>query len=336
MATNQTGIKFMRTSWNGNILVVGFGDNSFTVWKTDKDQPVFEFSELEPLAGIAVSPDGRKILLSTRENQSKWILWDSQEKTRDEFPLRLPRASLSAQSMYWSPDAKWLAANVDTYPYSIVIYETATWKPVAHWPCGKIMSAARFAFRNDGMFLGLMDHDILGLEMTKSEGAAKNKPVALDVSKPEVATPRSAPVGDNDFQAFQEKIKETVDPIRLQNLALPVLKESQTPPDWGPFGDNAEFLQQVRRVYGFAQINIEFGINSNVWVNLRPEYVTRQNTSGKPVYVVITCAVSGSPRMRGLMIGQTNWAGPKSDERFQFVQWKPGVYFWHDTSESPK
>jgi hypothetical protein len=335
LATNQTGVKFMRTSWDGTILVVGFGDNSFMVWKTDKDEPVFEFSEPEPLAGTAVSPDGRKILLSTRENQSKWILWDSQEKTRDEFPSRLPRASLSAPFMYWSPDGKWLAANVDTYPYSIVIYETITWKPVAHWPCGKIMSAARFGFRNDGVFLELMDHDISGLDLTKSEGATENKAAELNVSKPDNTTPPTAPVGDKDFQTFQEKIKETVDPIRLQNLAIPILEHGQSPSDWGPFGDNAEFFQEARHVYGFVQTTVEFGTNHTAWSNPSPEYAKTHNTGGKPEYIVIFCAVKDSPRMRGLVVGETNFAGPKWDRHRQLVHWKYGIYFWNDTSETP-
>jgi hypothetical protein len=332
LATNQTGVKFLRTSGDGNILVVGFGDNSFIVWKADKDEPVFEFTEPESLAGTAVSPDGRKILLSTRENHGRWILWDWQMKTRDEFPLRLPRASLSAPFLYWSPDGKWLAANVDTYPYSIVIYETATWKPVAHWPCGKIMSAARFGFRNDGVFLELMDHDILGLGLTKSEGAAENKPVEPHISKPDVVSPPAAPVGDKDFQAFQEKVKRSIDPVRLQSLALPILEHGQSPPDWGPFGDNAGFLQEARRADDFQQVDLVFDTNQAAG----PGSEIRANTRGKPQCIVLICSVPGPPRIRGLMIGQTNWAGPQWGNRPQVVHWKDGIYFWYDILDYPR
>ena len=329
LTTNQTGVKFMRTSWDGNILVVGFGDNSFMVWKTEKDEPVFEFSELEPLAGTAVSPDGRKILLCTRENQSRWILWDSQEKTRDEFPLRMPRASLSASSMYWSPDGKWLAANVDTYPYSIVIYETTTWKPVAHWPCGKIMSAARFGFRDDGVFLELMDHDISGLDMTKSVASSRNESPELRISEPNMMATRQQSVGDKDFRDFQDRIKKSVDPLRLQSLAIPIINgqsAGQTLFEYANDTRNIEFLQLAHQIYGYMQTDT-VGIKTN--------------SNGKTDFIVIYCQgiTNGHPNglLRGLAIGNKDFTEVKwGGKDHEVVPWVKGVYFWNDIRDPSK
>lgn len=173
LITNQAGVKFLQTSRNGKMLVAGFGDHSFMVWRTANDEPVAYFTEPEEVVSLAVSPAGRKIALSTYSPGSNLILWNVQTKTQEELPLRIPYASRSAIAMYWSPDGKWLAANVDTYPPSIVIYETAAWKPVARWPCEQVMTAARFGFRNDGVFLELMDHAISGLDLTRSEVGAE-------------------------------------------------------------------------------------------------------------------------------------------------------------------
>jgi hypothetical protein len=69
--------------------------------------------------------------------------------------------------MYWSPDGKRLAAYVDTYPASIIVYETSTWKPLAQWRCGEIMAHSEFGFDSDGTLLHLRDHDLSGLNLTK-------------------------------------------------------------------------------------------------------------------------------------------------------------------------
>ena len=320
LITNQTGIKFIQTSWNGKYLLAGFGDKSFTVWKTDNDEPVFQFSETKELASAGLSPDGGKIALCTRENQGRFILWDWQKKERDEFPLRIPRASLSAQSMYWSPDGKWLAANVDTYPSSIVIFETTTWKPVAHWASGKIMSAARFGFRNDGVFLELMDHDISGLDMTKSEGSTENKSPEMHVSKLDTPTTAQAPMGDKDFQAFQEKVKQSVDPFKLQNLAIPILEQPQSSVVLQEYAGNAEFLQAAHRIFGFSHATIDSATN----------YSAKDKTK----FIVLECYYGKDfPHFRGLAIGEKGFVGPTWDTNRQVVPWINGVYFWNDTRD---
>jgi len=60
LVTNNTAIKFLKTSWDGKVLVGGFADNSFTIWKTDKDKPVANFTEPDGANCIAISPDGKK------------------------------------------------------------------------------------------------------------------------------------------------------------------------------------------------------------------------------------------------------------------------------------
>lgn len=173
LITNQAGTKFLRSSRDGKILVAGFGDNSFWVWRTDKNEPIFYFKEPDGAGSVAVSPDGSKIALCTRVQNSGLVLWNVETRARKEFPLRTPQGSNVASALFWSPDGKWLAARVNTYVSSIVIYDTSYWKPSVQWPCGQIMALIRFGFRDDGVFLAIRDHDISGLELTKSKGSSE-------------------------------------------------------------------------------------------------------------------------------------------------------------------
>lgn len=166
LATNDTGIKFLKTSWDGRFLVAGFGDNSFVIWKTDKDEPVLHFTEPTGVDCIAISPDGQKIVLNTF-GRRKLTVYDWQPGERKEFPLRTPYASSSAGSMCWSPDGKRLAAFVDTYPSAVIIYDSVTLKPIANWPCGAIGSHSIFAFNKAGILFQMMDGKINSLDITK-------------------------------------------------------------------------------------------------------------------------------------------------------------------------
>jgi hypothetical protein len=165
LATNDTGIKFLQISWNGGVLVVGFGDNSFTVWNTDKDEPVYHFTEPAGANCMAISPDGQKIVLNASD-QRKFVVYDWQHGERKEFPLRTPYASFSAYSMCWSPDGRRLAADINTYPSSLIVYDAISWKPIAEWPCGAIGSGSLFAFNKEGRLFQLMDGEVNSLDVT--------------------------------------------------------------------------------------------------------------------------------------------------------------------------
>lgn len=65
LATNTPGIKFLQTSWNGGFLIAGFADGSFTIWNTDKDEPVSHFIEPGGADCMAISPDGKQIVLNS-------------------------------------------------------------------------------------------------------------------------------------------------------------------------------------------------------------------------------------------------------------------------------
>jgi WD40 repeat protein len=156
IATNGAGIKFLQTSWNGGLLVAGFGDNSFTIWETEKDLPACHFSEPAEVTCIAISPDNQRIVLSGF-GQKTLVVHTWQRGERREFRLRTPYASASACSLCWSPDGRCLAADVDTYPSSVIIYETATWKPIADWPCGAVGSGSEYVFTKKGRLFQLID-----------------------------------------------------------------------------------------------------------------------------------------------------------------------------------
>jgi hypothetical protein len=239
-------------------------------------------------------------------------------KKREEIALRIPRASLSAHSMFWSPDGKWLAANVDTYPSSIVIYETATWKPVAQWPCEQIMSTSRFAFRNDGVFLALRDHDISGLDMTKSETTSSDKSEELRISEPDTTTAKPPPIGDKDFQDFQAKVKELVDPFRLQDLAIPTINQHKPGDILQPYStENADLFRLTQQFYGQMDTDIR---------------ETKSNGNEKTAkFMVITCSAKDYHHVMGLVIGDKDFAGPIWGANYQVLSWTKGVYFWEDT-----
>jgi WD40 repeat protein len=165
LMTNASGIKLMQTSQDGGLLLAGFGDNSFVVWRTDRDTPEFRFTETNEASCAAISPDNQRIVINGF-GWRKLIVYDWQRSKREEFPLRTPYASSSAYALYWSPNGNRLAAYIDTYPSSVVIYETTSWKPIANWPCGAIGSGSEFVFNSDGILFQLMDGQVESLDVT--------------------------------------------------------------------------------------------------------------------------------------------------------------------------
>lgn len=171
LATNDPGIKFLQTSWNGGFLIAGFADNSFTIWNTDTDEPVSHFIEPGGADCMAISPDGKQIALNSF-GQNKLVVYDWQRGERKEFPLRTPNASSSAYSMCFSPDGKRLAAEINTYPSSVIIYEASSWKPIADWPCGAVGSRSILGFDKKGKLFQLMDGEINSLDVKALKGLA--------------------------------------------------------------------------------------------------------------------------------------------------------------------
>lgn len=171
LATNQPTIKFLMTSRDGKVLLAGFDNRPFgdamsvlfTIWNVGNDEPAAHITEPNG-AGVGISSDGRRISLSVF-GQRYLKIWNWQNGTVMEAPLRTPYASFQAYEMHWSPDNSKVAAYINTYPESIVIYNALNWKPLAQWKCGQVMSEARFDFEKNGEFLELRDHDITGLNL---------------------------------------------------------------------------------------------------------------------------------------------------------------------------
>jgi WD40 repeat protein len=164
LMTNASGIKLMDTSPDGELLLAGFGDNSFAVWKTDRDAPEFRFTETNGASCAAISPDNQKIVVNGF-GYRKLIIYDLQRSEREEFPLRTPLSS-SAYALHWSPNGKRLAACINTYPASVLIYETTSWKPIAEWACGAIGTGCEFVFNKDGTLFQLMGGEFHSLDVS--------------------------------------------------------------------------------------------------------------------------------------------------------------------------
>src|SRR6185369_5936296 len=134
LGTNELIVKFLKVSQDGSTLVAGFGNfnasaTSFAIWESGKDEPALRFSSPHG-ASVGISPDGQTLVLC-HWPAKKFEVWNWRNDTKSQVPLRVPYASGSAYSMHWSLDGTRLAAYVDTYPASIIVYETKSWKPLA-------------------------------------------------------------------------------------------------------------------------------------------------------------------------------------------------------------
>jgi WD40 repeat protein len=129
-------IRFLKISSNGKVLTAGFGlpngtgPLSFVVWEVGKNEPAFKSEEKDGKC-VGVSPDGDWLAISKFGTKKLWLLkWRTGEKK--EVALQ---ASNTITSVLWSPDGKRLAAYVDSWPASVMVYETTNWKLVARLKC---------------------------------------------------------------------------------------------------------------------------------------------------------------------------------------------------------
>jgi len=176
LCTNELIVKFLKVSLDGSTLVAGFGNfnasaTSFAIWESGQDQPAVRFSSPNG-ASVGISPDGQTLVLCHR-GEKELELWNWRKGEKVRVPLRVPYASGSAYSMHWSPNGKRLAAYIDTYPASIIVYDTKNWKPLAQWCCGQIMSHSEFFVKQDGKLLQLMGGQINSLDLIATKSAAE-------------------------------------------------------------------------------------------------------------------------------------------------------------------
>lgn len=166
LSTNELIVKFLKVSQDGSTLVAGMGDRSttsFAVWDSGKNEPALRFASPQS-ASVGISPDGQTLVMCHWPGKSLEI-WQWKKNVKSIVPLRVPYASRSAYSMHWSPDGARLAAYVDTYPASIIVYDTKTWKPLGQWACGQIMARSEFIVKQDGRLFQVMDDQINSLDL---------------------------------------------------------------------------------------------------------------------------------------------------------------------------
>jgi hypothetical protein len=171
LMTNESNldnlVRLLKTSRNGKVVIVGVGNYNlrpatFAVWEAGKNEPALKFVEPEG-ANADLSPDGEWIALS-RFGTEKLVLFKWRTGERREVHLR---NSQSVDSVYWSPDGKRLAAYVDTYPASIILYDTTSWKPIAQWNCGKIGQGSDFSFGSDGILYQIRNNELNALDVPR-------------------------------------------------------------------------------------------------------------------------------------------------------------------------
>lgn len=176
LCTNELNVRYLRVSQDGSTLVAGFGKFNapttwFALWESGKDEPALRFSSPDG-ANVGISPDGRTLVLCEWPGK-KLEIWDWRKGEKSQVPLRVPYASGSAYSIHWSPDGTRIAAFVDTYPASIIIYDAKSWKPLAQWACGQIMGHSEFIVKQDGKLLQLTGQQINSLDLTAIRSVAE-------------------------------------------------------------------------------------------------------------------------------------------------------------------
>jgi|GEM_PF-4542644 len=167
--TNQNSIiRFLKISSNGKVLVAGFGSPngtgplSFAVWGDDKNEPAFESEDTDAMS-VDVSPDGDWLAICKFGTTNLCLLkWRTGEKK--EIALQAPNSIASA---LWSPDGKWLVARVDSWPESIIVYETSNWKPIAHWECPKPGIYYEYFFGNNGTLYQVRGNELNAFDISK-------------------------------------------------------------------------------------------------------------------------------------------------------------------------
>jgi len=161
LVTNED-VSFVSTSKNGKIFVAGYG-GKLGVWQSEKDNPALEITNFTGKL-VGISDDG-KLLAITSFGRSGIDLLDWKTGNRSDVPLR------NSQNIYavcWSPDGKRLAVYSDsTYPASILIYDTASWKPIAHWNCGQIGQGSEFSFGQNGTLYQIRNNELNALDVSR-------------------------------------------------------------------------------------------------------------------------------------------------------------------------
>jgi WD40 repeat protein len=154
LATNQPTIKSLEVSQDGKIVLAGFDNStfdesgkSFSIWKANEDNPVAHI-EKPQLTASCISPDGRIVALDVFGNRTL-ELWNWAKNSTETIPLRLPYGGFCAIQMYWSPDGTTLATLIQEATYSIVIYDTTSWKPLARRMVGPIVHIENQSFHYD-------------------------------------------------------------------------------------------------------------------------------------------------------------------------------------------
>jgi WD40 repeat protein len=167
-------IRFLKISKNGKVLIAGFGlpngtgPLSFAVWEVGKNEPVFKSEEKDGMS-VDISPDGDWLAISKFGAKDLSLLkWRTGEKKEAAL-----QASNTITSVLWSPDGKRLAACEDSWPASIVVYETANWKPVARWNCPYPDGIYyEFFFGSDGTLYQIRGNELNAFDISQTKSVA--------------------------------------------------------------------------------------------------------------------------------------------------------------------
>jgi hypothetical protein len=170
---NELLVKFLKTSHTATVLLAGFGlangsASEFALWDAGQNEPALRFS-MTGGASVGLSPDGQTLVLNAWPDYELQI-WRWRTGEKKAVPLRVPYGASSAYALVWSPDGKKLAAYVGSYPPSIIVYETTTWKPLAQWRCGEIGASSEFEFSTRGTLLQLQEQEINELDVAHLKG----------------------------------------------------------------------------------------------------------------------------------------------------------------------
>ncbi len=153
---------FLDASRDGEIVITQA--HSVMVWQAGKDQPIAQFKD--PIGTcLGISPNGQKIAL-WQFGQKQLFFWDWSKGTTNQFSLRLPYGINDVISTHWSPDETRFVAEVNDDPHFLIIYDTASWKPLAKWTTKTLLAPQKFIFDNEGNLFRLCDHDLDCLDAT--------------------------------------------------------------------------------------------------------------------------------------------------------------------------
>lgn len=169
-------IRFLKISSNGKVLIAGFGlpngtgPLSFDVWEVGKDEPAFKSEEKDGMS-VDVSPDGDWLAISKFGARNLSLLkWRTGEKKEVDL-----QASNSITSVFWSPNGKRLAVHVDSWPASIIVYETTNWKPVARLKCPYPDGIYyEFFFGNDETLYQIRGNELNAFDISRMKSVEDN------------------------------------------------------------------------------------------------------------------------------------------------------------------